>query len=174
MPVPMQCVSRDPCRNDALFSRAEAERQKLTTFVRRQAVGLETYLDIEDIVQTVYVQAWQYLPTFRGQCDIVSWVYNIAANLIRNLRQSRKMLPSAAEIPEVSAFDKPFRDYEYRQVRKAMKHLPPLYEEILLLKANDWTMKEIGEMQGCSVMAVKSRLWRGRQMLQKILDSASD
>ncbi len=143
-------------------------------FVARQADGLETYMDVDDIVQTVYVQAWQYLGTFRGECDIVSWVYNIAVNLIRNLRKSRKALPSAAEIPEVSVFDKPFRDYEYRLVRKAMKSLPPMLEEDLILKANDWTMKEIGERHGCSELAIKSRLWRARKMLQKILDSASD
>lgn len=33
-----------------------------------------------DMTQEIFVKVWQYLPTFRGQANIGTWIFRIATN----------------------------------------------------------------------------------------------
>ncbi len=57
----------------------------------RRMVGDER--DARDLVQDVFVRAWQRLPTFRGQSALATWLHRLAVNVVlEHLRSAKRDL----------------------------------------------------------------------------------
>ena len=50
---------------------------KLYTHIRRL---VQYHDDADDVLQNTFMKAWQALDTFRGDCQIFTWLYRIATN----------------------------------------------------------------------------------------------
>jgi RNA polymerase sigma-70 factor (ECF subfamily) len=48
--------------------------------------------DLEDACQDVFVELFRYLPTFRGQADLKTWLYRLCATQARRVRRGSKVL----------------------------------------------------------------------------------
>ena len=56
--------------------------------------------EAEDVVQQVFVKAYQHLGKFRGESKFFTWLYTIALNLIRNhVRQRSLRRMDSLDIP---------------------------------------------------------------------------
>lgn len=72
------CISRDPAALAALYRRHQASIHR---FICR-LVGSRSP-EIEDLVQLVFIGAWQSAPRFRQQASVRAWLFGIASNVAR-------------------------------------------------------------------------------------------
>ncbi len=132
---------------------------------------------IDDVVQEIYLRAFKALQKdqFRGEAKLATWLYTIARNeclrfnqkQLRELRKQEKMQGSWFE-----------EDYRYNPIemdneqietmRQLVRSLPDPYREVLELTASGLSQEEISGRLGIEVGTVKSRSFRGREILKKI------
>lgn len=140
--------------------------------------------DAEDVLQDTMLAVARSLRNFEGKSSMSTWLYSIARNSCVKKRRKSKFAPAeeeslerlqadTAEQIESTAAD-PRSEAESReaweQVGTAIQKLDPEYREVLLLRdVEGLSAKEVAEVVGVSVAAVKSRLHRARGMLREVL-----
>ncbi|MFP4200414.1 MAG: RNA polymerase sigma factor [Clostridia bacterium] len=145
--------------------------------------------DARDITQETFLKAYSSLPRFRGDSTFSTWVYRIAKNACLDFlrRRSRGMafsldeplnteegelerqIPGDLPDPEEVALDSEVR----RAVADAIANLPPHHRSIIVLRdIEDLRYEEIAEVLEVELGTVKSRLYRARAALSKVLGSS--
>ncbi len=146
--------------------------------------------EAEDLAQEVFIHAYQAYDRFRGESEVFTWLYRITVNLAKNrykqLQREREhrweILPDELdeEEEEAEGFDwedtrlSPETLLEQKElaeaIQRAIDELPEDQRITLVLRDIEGiSYKEIAQIQGCSVEAVKSRLFRARSTLRKKL-----
>ena len=136
------------------------------------------HADAADLTQETFVRAWKGLAGFRGQAQLTTWLHRIAVNLCLN-RVSAKPAPEGGVDPEHhvdTAQPDPrgrlLRDERARQVRRAIALLPPRQRAALILRTyHELTHREIADLLGSSVGAVKANVFHALGNLRKMLGS---
>ncbi|HEX9774517.1 MAG TPA: sigma-70 family RNA polymerase sigma factor [Actinomycetota bacterium] len=132
--------------------------------------------DAADVTQDVYVRAWRGLKRFRGDANLATWLYRIAANtaLTHVRRRGRLGTPTEPErLPEIPVADGSDRQADADVLEQALASLPPEHRAAVVLKdVYGWTCEEIAEEMGTTAGAVKVRLFRARQRLADHLSSS--
>jgi RNA polymerase sigma-70 factor (ECF subfamily) len=133
--------------------------------------------DVDDVVQELFVRAWKGLPRFRGDAQFSTWLYRIAVNTAIKHRGRRRDenavslsaeeltggLESLASDPTSAEGGDPFLSAQRREqealVRRAVMALPEKQRAVVVLHYFEGhSCEEIGEIVGCSVGTVWSRL----------------
>lgn len=128
--------------------------------------------EAKDLVQEVLVKVWTYLPEFRGEANVKTWVYRIAVNTcLMHLRKKR--LPTVPLMHERDeAQEETFtEDDRLGQLRSAISRLPARDRILILLFLDDHSYEQIAEVMGLSVSNVGARLTRTRKKLFTLLKS---
>ena len=126
----------------------------------------------EDLLHDVFLKIHQRIDTLKDSSKLESWMFQIARNAIIDHYRSRKdekVEVDMAEIPgdeeEISA--------EQRlapAVREMIEQLPEPYREALrIVELEGISQKELAALVGLSFSGAKSRVQRGRAMLQDLL-----
>jgi RNA polymerase sigma-70 factor (ECF subfamily) len=130
---------------------------------------------VEDLVQETFLRAFDRLDTFNPEYRFKTWLLAIANNLgIDTLRRRRDLVEFNPELharvtrsPEAVAVEAD----RARSVQDAILGLPQLYSVPLVLRyAEGLTYAEISEILSISIPALKSRLFRARNMLAEKLE----
>jgi RNA polymerase sigma-70 factor, ECF subfamily len=141
---------------------------------------------VEDITQEVFIRVYRSLPRFKFDASFFSWIYRITMNLcideIRK-RQIRRVL-SLDFLTEDSleknrmnknhtlASDSMLTEEKKHVIKTALQRLAPEHREVLVLREyQDFSYQEIAETLGLSIEAVKSRIFRARIELKKMLST---
>jgi len=142
------------------------------------------YDEARDMAQEAFLRVYQELRSFDGSRKFFPWLYRVAHNTCLNhLGKKPKPMADIDEIAEMTPAAEPTADpslsYEEQErkelIRWALAQLPEQYAVPVFLKYMEgFSYQEIAEKTGASVSAIESRLYRGRQMLQKILKSKLD
>lgn len=137
-----------------------------------------------DVSQEVFVRAYKGIQGFRGNAQVYTWLYSIAANLARNrLRDSgrrgrdkttslealQESAPGFADSMTQAASPRENAISEEMQavLQQCLNELPEHYRLAFVLRTfEDLSYEEISEVMGCPVGTVKSRLNQARQMLR--------
>jgi RNA polymerase sigma-70 factor (ECF subfamily) len=150
---------------------------------------IEDREEAEDLTQDTFVNAYRAYDGFRHESQIYTWLYRIAVNLTKNRldRRGRRRAtdgPSLDAPVEVDEDDitrqiedwrlAPDRVAENSELNQVLAHhvarLRPEYKEVVVLRDfEDLSYEDIARVVGCSVQAVKSRLFRARSVLRKVL-----
>src|SRR5947209_438943 len=134
---------------------------------------------VEDLVQETFLRAYDRLSTFNPEYRFKTWLLAIANNLgIDTLRRRREVVEFNPEMhaplvrgPEVAAAEAE----RARSVQDAVMALPETYSVPLVLRyAEGLTYAEIAEVLGITVPALKSRLFRARNMLAGKLEERGE
>ena len=76
----------------AFFANIVAQySERLYWTVRRIVIDHD---DADDVLQNTFMKAWQALDTFRGDCQIFTWLYRIATNESLSLLQKQSITES--------------------------------------------------------------------------------
>ncbi len=138
-----------------------------------------TEVAVEDLVQETFLRAYDRLSTFNPEYRFKTWLLAIANNLgIDTLRRRRDVVEFNPEIhapltrgPEVATLEAE----RARSVRDAVMTLPETYSIPLVLRyAEGLTYAEIAEVLDISIPALKSRLFRARNMLAVKLEEKGE
>lgn len=142
--------------------------------------------DAEDLVQEAYTKAYRFWDKFESGSNCRAWLFKIMTNIFINNYRSKSRSPmtlNADEIddnflygqlsslnleenPEKKFFSKIFDD----DVKKAIDNLPDDFRVVVVLSFLDgFSYQEIADITDLQLGTVKSRLHRGRKLLQKEL-----
>jgi RNA polymerase sigma-70 factor (ECF subfamily) len=127
----------------------------------------------EDATHDVFLKALRHLSQFRGQAAARTWLYRIAINHCKNVRQAwheRHVLPSSDSdlFEQVPGGDSPLRVLETKElgarIQKALDGLGAEYRLLLLLVSDqELSYEQIGALTGQSADAVRGKLFRARK-----------
>ena len=139
----------------------------------------------EDIVQESLIKSYKSLHSFREDSSFYTWVYRITINTAKNFLVSKKRRgellqaeigkEGAIEIEQFSQ-DSP----EALLMRSQLKHLienclNQLSEEtktaITLREFDGLSYEEISKIVNCPVGTIRSRIFRGREILDKEIEN---
>jgi RNA polymerase sigma factor (sigma-70 family) len=143
--------------------------------------------DAQDLTQDVFVELYQSLPAFRGNCSLSTWIYRISVNKALNHLRKKKHTPfsflfhksndeeSKSSLPDpVDTTLNPAANLENQELKqelqRAIDSLPDKQRTAFILdKLEDLPYKEIAEVMQTSISAVESLLHRAKLNLQKQL-----
>ena len=134
---------------------------------------------VEDLVQETFLRAYDRLSTFNPEYRFKTWLLAIANNLgIDTLRRRRDVVEFNPEVhgrlvrgPEAVATEAE----RAKSIQDAVMILPETYSVPLVLRyAEGLTYAEIAEALGITVPALKSRLFRARNMLAERLEERGE
>ena len=137
----------------------------------------------KDIVQETFIRVLKNRSNFKVEYKFSTWIYTIAGNLAksqlaRQKQQNNVSLSSYQEgEPDMDIVDKGLSpdaivDMEIKEtlIQQALLKVPELYREAVILRdIQELSYDEIAEMLQTSTGTVKSRINRGRGMLQELL-----
>jgi RNA polymerase sigma-70 factor (ECF subfamily) len=172
---------------DRAFFRAEIER--LTDRLYGSALRMtRNSADAEDLVSDTVVKAWSHLGQLADRQAFEKWIFRILTNcFISSRRRHReKLIDDKAEGEEpFSIFDRlhqPFLlwwgnpEQEFlnkllrEDIQKAFDSLPESFRTaVLLVEVQGYSYAEAAETLHVPVGTVRSRLNRGRSLLQRAL-----
>jgi RNA polymerase sigma-70 factor (ECF subfamily) len=131
-------------------------------------------ISVEDLMQETFLRAYDRLETFNPDYRFKTWLLAIANNLgVDTLRRRREIVEFNPEThaeagggPEVEALAAD----RSRSVQEAVATLPETYGVPLILRYSEGlSYAEIAEVLDITIPAVKSRLFRARNMMAERL-----
>jgi RNA polymerase sigma-70 factor (ECF subfamily) len=140
----------------------------------RHALGMTGSPDVaEDILQVSFIKAFQHLGEVRGRFD--AWIFRILANGCKDwLKNIRRSHVSYEEDDQPSHYATPEEDLDRGQLRddldRALGALPATLREAFVMKhVEGRSYEEMAELLNTTVGALKMRVHRAREALQKLL-----
>ncbi len=139
--------------------------------------------EVEDIVQEIWLKAFQKLGSFRAEAPFEHWLMRLAVrtcyDFLRAHQRNRESSFSELTEPESDWLDKFVRepdsasehsDAARQLIDRVMEELSPAARMVItLLEIEDRSVKEIAQLTGWSVPLVKVRAFRARAEMRKIL-----
>ncbi|MDX2021725.1 MAG: sigma-70 family RNA polymerase sigma factor [Deltaproteobacteria bacterium] len=168
-----QCVCGDPNGWRCLYDRYVGQ---VIRFVSALGVAAD---ERDDAVQEVFVAVYRSLPSFRGESQLSTWIYRIAARHVSKLasrRRFRDMLSSMLwrELKDdvdanQAGPESVERSSELEMLDRMLEKLSPKKRTALVLfEIEGLPVEQVAEIVGCPVNTVWSRLHHARAELSKL------
>lgn len=159
-------IAGDTQAFERLYRRHEV---RIHTLCRRM-VGPEL---AEDVVQDVFIRAWEKLELFRGKSAFGTWLYRLAINvcLARRTKAGKRRERFRHDALAMERAGAPRRDHDSRMdLDGAIDRLPPRARQVFVLHdVEGYKHREIGDMLGISAGTSKSQLHEARMALREHL-----
>ncbi|UCD16799.1 MAG: sigma-70 family RNA polymerase sigma factor [Candidatus Zixiibacteriota bacterium] len=142
--------------------------------------------DADDLVQETLMKAYRFWDKFEEGSNCRAWLFKIMTNIFINNYRAKSRAPQVVDLqdvdddflfgqlsalgpsenPEQHFFAKVFDD----DVKMAIEELPEDFRLVVVLSfLEGFSYQEIANIAGLQIGTVKSRLHRGRKLLQKAL-----
>jgi RNA polymerase sigma-70 factor (ECF subfamily) len=142
--------------------------------------------EAEDLVQETYLRAYRFFDKFEPGTNCRAWLLSILRRLFINRYRQRKRVPEVVEWEKIDqAYEsmveegmKAGMDPEKlflskvmnQEVAEALRELPEEFRTaIILVDIEELSYQEAAKVIGCPIGTVRSRVSRGRRMLQVLL-----
>lgn len=170
----VRAARADPAAYGALIQRYEA---RLSRYIHRLA--LLSRPEVEDILQTVFWQAYRHLNSFDDALPFGSWIYRLAHNATISHFRRQKARATEVELAEgdaapllAAATDLPTEtdsNLLATRVRAVLQQLPPDYREVLVLRfLEDKSYAEISDILRRPLGTVAALISRAKAHFQKL------
>ena len=161
-------------KQKAFLALYEPAYKSFERFCRARVYG---DMDYEDLMNETLLLAYQKFDKVESEKAFLSFLFGISVRLLAN--NHRKMKAETHSELEASAFatssEKTEQGAEVHLLHQALRCLHEDQREALILyEISGFQIKEIAQLQECSVDAVKQRLSRGRKRLTEILTFESE
>lgn len=141
------------------------------TFVKKEQLA-------EDIAQEVFIKCYRNLDTFRSESSYKTWIYRITVNLCKDkLRSWSFKNIILTEFISKNKIDNNTPESELLNMEKKkdlsikVLTLPIKYREVIILYYyEELSYIQIADMLDISIKMIKSRLYRGRLLLKKMME----
>lgn len=157
---------------DALYT---AYKARIYTFLLRLLGDPEL---ADDVTQDAFTKAYTALPALERGTKVLPWLYRVASNAgIDHLRRRNRFrwlrvhaIENTREEPHSG--DSQHELGEREHVQAVLRKLPLESAAALVLHAVEgYSYKEIAEIQGCTMTAVRSRIARARAAFQRMYEA---
>jgi RNA polymerase sigma-70 factor (ECF subfamily) len=178
-----QSLDRDARRreDDVLVERARrGEMDAFEALYKRHSSAifgltlrmLQNRADAEDMLQEIFLQAYDRLPSFEGRSAFGTWLYRLSVNRCldhlrsRGAKEQSRTEPLGPEVPSRVSPSGP----RALELERAIGDLPPSSRAAFLLHhVAGFDHREVGEMMGIAVGTSKSLVHRARTRLKEAL-----
>ena len=140
--------------------------------------------DAMDATQEVFLKAYRAIGRFEGRSSLKTWLYRIATNTCLSLAEEKKrakktMLGAVldwftappADDPGESVVEKEYRRELGLVIQERIARIPEVYRiPVILRDLEALSMEEISQILEIPEGTVKSRINRGRRLLQEGLE----
>jgi RNA polymerase sigma-70 factor (ECF subfamily) len=133
----------------------------------------------EEIVSEVFLDVWRHAATFRAKCQATTWLLTIARHKAISALRRRSEAPldddKAAAVPDpVDNAETELERKDRRKLARArLTRLSPLHREIIdLVYYHEKSVDEVARIVGAPRSTVKTRMFRARSHLAKLLGAA--
>ena len=128
-----------------------------------------------ELVQDVYVRAWQRLTSFRGDSLFTTWLHRLTVNLVLQDRRSkgrrRARERSEADLEQYARAAVVAMPGTRVDLERAIAALPTKAREVLVLRdVQGFKYEEIARMTGVSLGTVKAQIHRARGLVKEALE----
>ena len=146
---------------------------------------IKDHQEVEDVTQEAFIKAYRALHLFRGDSAFYTWLYRIAVNTAKNTLVARGRRQPASDLDageaELVDIGTPLRDHETPEgslataalkeaVEKAIEELPEdLRTAFTLREFSGLSYEDITEVMNCPVGTVRSRIFRAREAIDKVI-----
>lgn len=166
----MQTKSENPTRQEEFEMQAVPHMDFLFNYALRLTTESNA---AEDLLQDTYLRAYRFWDKFEKGTNLRGWMCRIMRNSFINVYRSNAKEPKKVlyedgnHLPKdhqfADSFDRSFTD----EVSTAVESLPDIFKTVVLLSfVEGMTYDEIAEHLDCPVGTVRSRIHRGRRLLQ--------
>jgi RNA polymerase sigma-70 factor (ECF subfamily) len=180
IPPPLAVVSRSAKKKQSEFE-AEAlpHMDVLYNFALRTTGNQD---DARDLLQETYLKAYRFWEKYEKGTNIRAWLFRIMKNSYINRYRKETKEPDKVDYEEIENFynliraestdpndlqQKLFGSLLGDEVSKALESLPDDFRTVVILSdIEGLTYEEIAEFVECPIGTVRSRLHRGRKLLQ--------
>jgi RNA polymerase sigma-70 factor (ECF subfamily) len=144
--------------------------------------------DAEDLVQETMLKAYRFFSRFEQGTNIRAWLFKIMTNLYINRYRKQSRAPQELSVDEMEDFvlfrqmtedgvydpnrpdERVFGKLFADEVKREIDNLPDEFRTVAVLSILEgFSYQEIAEIAGLQLGTVKSRLFRGRKLLQNRL-----
>ncbi|WP_181197653.1 RNA polymerase sigma factor [Enhygromyxa salina] len=162
----------DPAAQRELF---ELHKVRVTAQIQRMTGDPAA---VDDLVQEVFIAAFGSLARFRGDSELQTWLYRIAANKVRNWwdsdRRRRRREQQASQVPQGSP-PTPHDELETREHRErlyeALGQLSPRLREAFVARAIEgMSLHEASAALEVPISTVSYRARRAEALLCQALE----
>ena len=161
---------------ESAFNEIVRRYREKVYWVARRMMG--SHEEADDVVQEVFVRAYEHLAGFRAESSLYTWLYRIATNVSLNtLRKNRaKDFLHVDEILETldageAQPDMPVMQQEYETLlERAVETLPAKQKQVFIMKYfDDIPFDEMAKMLNKSVGGLKANYFHAVQKIQKYM-----
>lgn len=148
-------------------------------------------LDADDLVQETFLRAFRFFDKFEKGTNCKAWLFRVMKNLFINKYRKNQREPGKVDYDEIENYfdtirsekldstdlqEKVFSNLLDDDVTKALNSLQDDFKTVVILcDLEGLSYEEIAEFIQCPIGTVRSRLHRGRKMLQqKLYDYAKE
>ena len=160
----IQRLQNPATREQAFETLVREFQEQLYWQIRRMVLDHD---DTDDILQNVFLKAWQGLDSFRGDARLSTWLYRIASNETINFLQRKKNITVSLSGTEDSEQDNirihlesdPYFDGDETelQLQQAVQSLPHKQRQVFNMKYfQEMKYEEISAVLGTSIGALKA------------------
>jgi len=144
--------------------------------------------DVPDVAQEAFIKAYRAIKNFRSEAAFYTWMYRIAVNTAKNHLVSRSRRPPDSDVDVGESDDymgaNVLRDVDTPEnllhgeevakvVRDALHNLPEdLRTAVTLREFDGLSYEDIADVMSCPVGTVRSRIFRAREAIEKLLRPA--
>jgi len=169
------CLSGD---GEAYRRLVERHQQRVSAIMWRFSRDTETH---EDLVQDVFVEAYESLATYRARAPFSHWLARIATRVgYRHWkRERREGTIQTVPLAEWDAvLEQPADDVEPAEAAELLHRLlallPPRDRLVLTLRyVEEHSVEKTAELTGWSKTMVKVQAWRARGKLRQLFEKAT-
>ncbi len=146
----------------------------LCTGRQREAGYILRTFEARDLLQDVFVRAWERLTTFRGQSSLATWLHRLGTNVVLERmrvgkREALRLIDGDSVETETPGTE---RDADTRMdLDRALTSLPAGARTVFVLHdIEGYSHDEIAAMTGIAPGTARAQLWRARRSLMRLLD----
>ena len=137
------------------------------TLYRVALANLAIEADAQDVVQDVFVKYVTSSPAFNDEDHERAWLLRVTVNRCHDISRRLKVR-EALPIDEAVGIAAPERE-DVSELLEILSRIPGKYRDTLILHCLEgFSQKETAKILGISLSAVKMRILRGREILEKI------
>jgi RNA polymerase sigma-70 factor (ECF subfamily) len=164
---------------------ADLIAQHVTPLLRTIRATTDGHPDAEDIIQQTVLKAFTHLEQFQFRASFRTWLIQIGLNEARQWRRkagfARFVALDGSALARLSVANErhsPFMECQRSEVivrlRNALARLPEAYRTIILLRdLEELSLSEVAQRLRLTLPAVKTRHWRARRRIAKLLGQSS-
>jgi len=178
----LQLIEAAKAGDDAAFEELVRKYQRQVANVIYLTLGSRD--DVEDLTQEVFIRVHRSLHRFEFDASIYAWIYRIAVNIsIDEIR--RRKIKRTLSLEYISdavlhretrtrtqewPSDDVLKNEKKEIIQTAIRKLSPVHRVAIVLREYEGlSYEEIAETLNITTQAVKSRIFRAREELRKLL-----